>query len=71
MCRWMIVLERVVHQNDWSNTTGKHLNWIDGGDKSSRVSADEFHRLWNEQVDPILHPENVKQPQFALDPYAE
>jgi len=28
---------RVVRQNDWSTTTGKHLNWIDGGDKKSQV----------------------------------
>ena len=26
---------RVVHQNDWGTTTGKHLNAIDGGDAKS------------------------------------
>ena len=31
-----------VHENDWGPTTGKHLNWIDGGRKKSRVSASEF-----------------------------
>jgi len=36
--------ETVVRENDWSTTTGRHLNEIDGGDKSSRVSGDEFIR---------------------------
>lgn len=48
--------ERVVHTNSWSTTTGKHLNAIDGGGsaKKSRVSGEEFERLWNEQVAPLL-----------------
>lgn len=28
--------ERIVRQNDWSTTTGKHLNWIDGGSKEAK-----------------------------------
>lgn len=47
---------RVVSQNCWAQTTGKHLNWIDGGNKAGRVSRDEFERLWTEQVVPILTP---------------
>lgn len=42
---------RVVRANDWGTTTGKHLNWIDGGDRAAkreRVSADEFRRLYAE-----------------------
>lgn len=31
-----------VSQNVWSTTTGKHLNWIDGGDKSKRIPYEEF-----------------------------
>jgi hypothetical protein len=46
--------ERVVRVNDWQQTTGKHLNAIDGGNKKSRVSGEEFERLWNEQVAPLL-----------------
>lgn len=26
----------VVHENDWSTTTGKHLNWIDGGSREAK-----------------------------------
>ena len=37
--------DRVVRVNDWSTTTGKHLNAIDGGDKKSRVSAERFAEL--------------------------
>lgn len=36
---------RLVRVNDWSTTTGKHLNAIDGGDKKSRVKGDDFERL--------------------------
>ena len=31
-----------VRENDWGPTTGKHLNWIDGGDKKGRLSPGEF-----------------------------
>lgn len=33
---------RVVRRNDWGPTTGKHLNYIDGGDKASRLEGDDF-----------------------------
>ena len=33
---------RIVHENDWGPTTGKHLNWIDGGDKKSRLAHATF-----------------------------
>ena len=36
----------VVHENAWGPTTGKHLNWIDGGMHKHRVNAEEFQRLW-------------------------
>jgi hypothetical protein len=32
----------VVHTNDWAQTTGKHLNAIDGGNKKARLSAADF-----------------------------
>ena len=34
----------VVHKNDWSRTTGSHLNAIDD-DHSKRVDSEEFSRL--------------------------
>lgn len=36
---------RYVRQNDWSTTTGKHLNAIDNGDKKARISGSDFERL--------------------------
>lgn len=41
---------RVVHCNDWSTTTGRHLNAIDGGgvSKHKRVSAVQFERMYQE-----------------------
>jgi hypothetical protein len=32
----------VVRKNTWGATTGKHMNYLDGGNKSSRVSSEEF-----------------------------
>lgn len=32
----------VTRENDWSTTTGKHLNWLDFGHKSKRLSGDHF-----------------------------
>ena len=34
-----------VSENCWGPTTGKHLNWIDGGDKKSRLKRDKFEEL--------------------------
>ena len=42
---------RVVRENVWKNTTGRHLNSIDGGTKEAkerRVSSDEFNRALDE-----------------------
>lgn len=36
----------VVRENDWKQTTGKHLNAIDGGDKKARVSGAVFEKLF-------------------------
>lgn len=41
----------VVHKNIWGPTTGKHLNWIDGGCHDDRVSSEKFRRLWDDQMD--------------------
>jgi len=32
----------VVRENDWSNTTGRHLNYIDDGVKGKRISGAAF-----------------------------
>jgi hypothetical protein len=45
---------RIVRNNEWGPTTGKHLNAIDNGDKKNRVSSEEFQRLWDEMVNPLL-----------------
>ena len=45
---------RVVQQNYWSRTTGRHLNMIDNGDKKSRVSDTEFEAEWDRQVAPFF-----------------
>lgn len=37
-----------VSENCWGSTTGKHLNWIDGGRKDKRLSRDEFLRKLSE-----------------------
>lgn len=38
---------RIVHRNDWSNTTGAHLNKIDGGSAAAvnrRLGPVEFQK---------------------------
>lgn len=40
----------VVHQNDWGQTTGKHLNWIDGGYKEDRVDRKTFKEKLNSAI---------------------
>lgn len=37
---------RVVLQNYWGPTTGKHLNAIDGGRKSERVTQEAFNNAF-------------------------
>ncbi len=32
----------IVRRNNWSNTTGRHLNWLDNGDKASRLDGASF-----------------------------
>lgn len=31
-----------VCENAWSTTTGKHLNWLDGGNKADRLPFNRF-----------------------------
>ena len=41
----------VVSENVWGPTTGKHLNYIDGGTKeakANRVSSEDFNRALDE-----------------------
>lgn len=38
---------KVIRQNDWSTTTGKHLNAINP-DKKGRVTGEEFERRFAE-----------------------
>lgn len=40
----------IVRQNDWKQTTGKHLNAIDGGNKKSRVDGATFEKLLAEAM---------------------
>ena len=46
-------IKLVVRENDWGPTTGKHLNWIDGGSpdrKAERVGGERFKTLLAEAV---------------------
>lgn len=38
----------IVRQNDWGVTTGKHLNWIDGGNKKARIPGEQFETMLKE-----------------------
>ena len=45
---------RVVRQNDWGPTTGKHLTMIDGGRKNERVDSVTFEAKLEELVAPFF-----------------
>lgn len=45
-----------VVENQWGPTTGKHLNTIDGGNKSSRLSSQEF----DEELQKVLAAHNLE-----------
>lgn len=50
---------RVVRRNDWSNTTGRHLNEIDGGDRASRVDGETFVKLLEERCGRFFYPRDL------------
>ena len=37
-----------VCENQWSITTARHLTWIDGGNKKSRLKKEDFQKLLDE-----------------------
>lgn len=41
----------VVSENIWGTTTGKHLNWLDGGRKQCRTPNDEFEKQLKELLE--------------------
>ena len=41
----------VVRENDWGPTTGKHLNWLDDGDKSNRTPGEKFNQLLDDVLE--------------------
>ena len=41
----------VVSENIWGSTTGKHLNWLDGGRKECRVPNGEFEKQLKELLE--------------------
>ena len=43
--------EMVVSENVWSNTTGRHLNEIDGGEKEDRVDYNTFQKQLGEALE--------------------
>ena len=49
----------VVRVNDWGTTSGKHLNWIDGGDHKNRLPGSEF--------EPLLKKVAGEDPDFLVD----
>ena len=38
----------VIRENVWGNTTGKHLNWIDNGNKKERLTPEDFEKKYIE-----------------------
>ena len=45
--------EVIIRKNDWSTTTGKHLNAIDK-DKTKRINGEEFEKLLSKKLNEVL-----------------
>lgn len=43
----------VIRENEWSTTTGRHLNAINA-DTKIRISSPEFARLWLDKLAPLI-----------------
>lgn len=43
-------LDWMVRENDWSATTGKHLNYLDAGNKADRLPSEEFESQLRDQL---------------------
>lgn len=41
----------IVRENSWGPTTGKHLNYLDDGDKSGRVEGEAFEDMVREATE--------------------
>ena len=41
---------KIVRENDWAQTTGRHLNYIDGGNRSARLPSDQWVARLNETL---------------------
>lgn len=48
---WTAETGEIVRQNDWGPTTGKHLSWVDNGNKHARVDGATFERRLNMIID--------------------
>ena len=42
---------RKVCENMWGPTTGKHLNWIDDGNKAGRLESEQFAKELSETLE--------------------
>jgi len=41
---------RYVRENEWGPTTGKHLNWIDDGEKKNRIPGEQFEEMLSQEI---------------------
>ena len=53
--------DSVVSENSWGSTTGKHLNWIDGGDKKNRLPSDAFDAEVSKLLKKFSFPEIIME----------
>jgi len=51
-----------VAENRWSGTTGKHLNYIDGGDKKNRLNKEAFEA----KVKEIINQHSFDVPKITI-----
>ncbi|GAF80298.1 unnamed protein product, partial [marine sediment metagenome] len=61
---------KVVRENEWGPTTGKHLNYIDRGEKGSRVDGTTFEQQWQELAAAFAPAVTEEEKYIAPEPAA-
>lgn len=51
----IVAVNDIVSQNDWSTTTGKLLNELDGGNKKTRVPHEEVLKEADKRIKRVIY----------------
>lgn len=58
---WSRQTGRVVRENRWGPTTGKHINYVDNGRQGERVDSETFERQLAMVMDSQSNPHTIEE----------